>query len=325
MRPSLVLVVILLLGILNAVPVQAADTITITVDIPDYRVTTQGGTDYVDLPGGEALVAEEGRPLVPYFVKSINYPRGQRVQNVLLKERSGLKTATGLELPVVIHQQYPEVPVTMMPGWYPEESYQWQVWDNSDGSTSLVITIFPFYYNPDTTAVEFYQKYVFDIESMTTSVTISRIVMDKEVYSLGDEVNVELFVNNASDAQDVVISLAIRNIETAEVSDGLPLELMRGLGGEASYNAMWESGNVSAGDYLLEATLTDIAGNVLDFKKMGIIIRDMKDIPPVSEQSSTPPVQKQAGGIPIVYIITGASIIAVAIIFFVIWRRRGAS
>lgn len=322
MRRAWIPVGILLFALLNAALAHAADTTTITVNIPDYRVTTVGDIDYVDLPGGETLVAEEGRPQVPYFVKSIDYPKGQRVQNVLLKERSGMKTATGLRLPVVRHQQYPEVPIAMKPGWYPEESYQWRVWDNSDGSTTLTIIIYPFHYDPDTTAVEFYQKYVFNIESVTTSVTISRIVMDKEVYLPGDRINVELFAYNASQAQDVVISLAIRNTETAEAIEGLPLGLMKGLTGEASYNAVWESGNASAGDYSLEAKLMDTSGNLLDSKKIGIIIRNVKEVPPVSPQPSVPPAQEETGGIPVGYLIAGVIMIVAAVILIVIWRRR---
>ena len=111
MRHAWILMGVSLLSILNSVPIQAADTTTITISIPDYRVTTENGIDYVDLPGGETLIAEEGRPQVPYFIKSIDYPKGKKVQNVLLKERSGLRTESGLKLPVVRHKQYPEVPV----------------------------------------------------------------------------------------------------------------------------------------------------------------------------------------------------------------------
>jgi hypothetical protein len=308
---------ILLLGMFNAVPAQAADSAVITVNIPDYRVTTEGGTDYVDLPGGEALLDEEGRPLVPYFIHTIDYPEGQRVQEVVLKERSGLKTATGLKLPVVVHRPDPEVPVAMKPGWYPAEIFQWRVWDNPDGGTALVIAIYPFCYNADTTEVEFYQKYLFEVKSVTTTVKISNIVTDKEIYALHDRITIELFVNNSSPPRDVVISLTIMNSETAEVIDGLPLGLMKDLGGEASYNAVWDSGNAAAGDYLLEATLSDTSGTVLDSRRMGIIIRDTQDIPPASGQS-----QKHAGGIPIIYLGGGAGIIIVAITLVVIRQRK---
>jgi hypothetical protein len=324
MTRALILAGILLLGVLNAIPVQAADTTTITIDIPDYRVTTEGSTDYVNLPGGEVLLAEEGRPQVPYIVKSIDYPQGQRVQNVLLKERSGLKTATGLRLPVVRHQWSPDVPVTMKPGWYPLEMYQWQVWDNDDGSTTLVIIIYPFYYNTDTGEVEFYQKYIFDIESITSYITITRISADKEIHALGDSINVEMFVYNESAAQDVVVSLAIRGIDTAEVIAGLPLGLMKDLSGEASYNAAWDSRNATAGDYLLEVTLTDTAGNVLDLKKMQILLREKEDIPVVTAQPSVPHEQKETAGISVTYIIIVGTVVIVvaAIIFLVVWRRR---
>jgi len=107
-------------------------------------VTAIDNLDYVEIPGGEVLVEEEGRPRVPYYIKSIDYPEGHRVQEVILKERSGLVTATGLRLPVVILSQYPELPVEMKAGWYPEEEYGWRLWENPDGSTTLVIELYPF-------------------------------------------------------------------------------------------------------------------------------------------------------------------------------------
>jgi hypothetical protein len=326
MKPGLILIGILLIITISAVPAYSSDNEIIKVSIPEYQVSSESGIDHVFLPGGEILLAEEGRPKVPYYIKSIDYPAGQRVQNVLLKERTGLETATGLVLPVVIEEQYPEVPVTMKSGWYPLEMYRWQVWENGSGGTTLSIIIFPFYYNADTTDVEFYREYVFEIESSASTTTISRIVTDREIYTLKDQINIELFINNTSAPQDVVINLEIKNLENGESEEGLQLGLLPGLSGEASYNAIWDSSSAAAGDYRLEATLTDTTGSILDVKKTLFLIREIKDIPPETGKptESTPslPAEEKTRKIPIVYIIGGAVIILAAIIAIVVWRKR---
>jgi len=70
---------------------------SLEITIPEYEVTLRDGNiAYVSIPGGEVLLAEEGRPRVPYVVKTIDYPSGYRVQDIELSEKSGFKPATVL-------------------------------------------------------------------------------------------------------------------------------------------------------------------------------------------------------------------------------------
>ncbi len=252
------------LAALAAGPAGAQDYTSVAVSVPDYSVNTVGGLDYVDIPGGETMLGEEGRPAVPYFVKSLDLPQDCRVQAVTLQARSGLKTARGLRLPVVVHQEYPTAPVAMKGGWYPQADYEWEALINADGSTSLVISVYPFYYNPDTAEVNFYQYYEFSVAYVVSAVRIARISPSAVAYATGSRAVFNLLLENTGAAQDVVVGLVIKRPDTEEPVESLPLSLLRSLQGEASFAASWEVGDTAAGDYLLEATVYDTAGTVLD-------------------------------------------------------------
>ena len=239
------------------------------ITVPDYEVDTIAGLDYVDIPGGDVLLVE-GKPRVPYYSVSVDYPKGHRVQEVTLAERAGLVTATGLKLPTVVTQPLSSSGSDPLPdgneGWYPEEDSRWRVWGNPDGSTTLVIVMYPFYYNPETTDVRFYKNYRFDIEYIVSNVEIRRLYTDKDIYEPGDKVAVDIELNNSGETQDVVVSTVIKQYGSNEVVDGLPLRSLKNLVGDASLTAEWDSGGTAPGTYYAEVILTDTAGNMLDKK-----------------------------------------------------------
>jgi len=243
------------------------------VTVPDYEVDTIAGLDYVDIPGGNVLLVE-GKPRVPYYSVSVDYPKGHRVQDVTLKERAGMVTATGLKLPTVVVKPLSssgsDLPPDGNEGWYPEEDYRWRVWENPDGSTTLVIVMYPFYYNPETTDVKFYKNYRFDIEYIISNVEITRLYTDKDIYERGDEVTLDIQLNNSGATQDVVVSTVIKQYGLGETVAGLPLRSLKNLVGDASLTAEWDSGGTMPGSYYAEVILTDTAGNMLD-KKVAMI------------------------------------------------------
>jgi len=239
------------------------------VTVPDYEVDTIAGLDYVNIPGGDVLLVE-GKPRVPYYSVSVDYPKGHRVQEVILAERAGLVTATGLKLPTVVVEPLSssgsDLPPDGNEGWYPKQDYRWRVWDNSDGSTTMVIVMYPFYYNPETTDVKFYQNYRFDIKYIISNVEITRLYTDKDAYEPGDEVTLDMWLNNSGETQDVVVSTVIKQYGSNEVVNGLPLRSLKNLVGDASLTAEWDSGGTAPGNYYAEVILTDTAGNMLDKK-----------------------------------------------------------
>ena len=273
---TLIICSAVIIALYSNVSMAESPPASIEVTIPDYFVTTTGGLDYVKIPGGEILLDEEGRPRVPYYIASVDYPAGWRVQEVTLEERDGLTTDTGLNLPVVILSDAPESQIEMIGGWYPEEDYSWNIWENADGSTRLDIVVYPFYYNGDTAEVRFYSDYTFSVDCVSSTVAITDLVLDKYEYSPNETVNIDIAFQNNGDVQDIVAGLAINRYGSGETVDGLPLRLLRDVSGDCGLSAAWDTGDTEEGYYYVEATLTDATGNVLDTETVGFGIETVE-------------------------------------------------
>jgi hypothetical protein len=245
---------------------------SLEVNVPNYKVTRINGLDHVEIPGGQLLLVHD-MPMVPYYATLVDYPRGYEVTDVVLTERSGLATTTDLNLPVVNmdpdrdESEKLETPSESTGAeWYPEEEYSWEVIENPDGSTTLLIMIYPFYYNPLTTDIEFYRNYKFDISYTASTVEILALTTDKEVYPEGDTILVNLRLNNSGDAQDVLCEAVVKAGSSGEIIDGLLLHVLKGFTGLASFSPQWDSSEVTPGYYFVEVTLKDTGGKVLDQK-----------------------------------------------------------
>jgi hypothetical protein len=237
---------------------------TIEIDIPDYEVVTIQDVDYVEIPDGKILLEEEGRPMVPYYVTSIEYPSSYIIQDVILKDRSGLIIATNLTLPVVIHNEWENEPPNIISGIYPEIDYRWIIRENTNGNTTLIINMYPFYYNPDTTNVEFYKNYKFDIEYIHSDLSINNLFTNREIIKPGDEITIHIWLNNTGESMDIITSSMIKNYVTHEVIDGLPIRILKDVEGLCSYSVTWSSSLfVSEGLYYFEVIFTDNTGNTL--------------------------------------------------------------
>jgi hypothetical protein len=246
---------------------------SIEISIPEYKVETKANFDYVSIPGGEILLAEEGRPRVPYFVKTINYPKEYRIQDVILKERTGLTTSTGLKLPVVIIGPPTDL-LKMKEGWYPEEDYKWKVWVNRDGSSTLIIRVYPFFYNPDTTNVKFYRYYKFDINYILSTIAIAGLSVDKNIYQPKDTLAIDMWLNNSGETEDVIVNTIIKQSGTDEIIDGLALRSLKSFSGEAFYSTEWTIDDHKPGYYYVEVCLTDSSGNIYDKKTIDFNIQE---------------------------------------------------
>jgi hypothetical protein len=230
----------------------------------------------VEIPGG-ALLLVEGEPRIPFYSVHLEYPAGHEIQDVALAERAGLTTATGLNVPIVTLtvRDGEEGSSAASTGWYPEEEYDWRAFQNPDGTTSLIIIMYPFYYNPLTTDVQFYKNYSFNITYTVATVEITRLETDEDAYRQGDQVAVDVGLNNAGEAEDVIFNAAIKRYSTGEAVDGLLLRSLQDLIGPASFSPRWDSSGFEPDYYYVEVTLQDNSSNVLDRQtemfRLGII------------------------------------------------------
>jgi hypothetical protein len=237
--------------------------------VPDYQVDTVDGVDHVEIPGGKTLL-EEGRPQVPYYAVTVDYPLGYKVQDVNLTDKSGLTVTTGLNIPLTTmipdgsSADASSSPLAEGGDWYPKGAYDWRAFDNPDGSTTLVIQIYPFFYNALTTDVRFYRDYGFDITYTESHVDITSLTIDQDEYRQGDVVGVEIELDNADAAQDVIVSAWIECYSSGEIVDGLQLKTLTGLSRQASFSPQWDSAGFEPGYYRVVATVKDSDENLLD-------------------------------------------------------------
>jgi hypothetical protein len=237
---------------------------TIEINIPDYIKTKMGSFDYITIPGCIMLTSEEGRPLVPTYSKSITYPGNYKIQDVVLKEKSGLKVEEGLKLPTVTLGYTPEHPAEMKPGIYPQLDYTWRSLKNTDGSYTLNIIIYPVSYDPETLKLIFYKHYEFEVKYITSSVEIKSVTTDKYAYKPKDILKADIYINNPGTSQDLILAPVIKQYGSGEVVDGLVLKSLKDFTGEAMVSLEWDTKETPYGYYIIEVTLFDKLNNYLD-------------------------------------------------------------
>jgi parallel beta-helix repeat protein len=242
---------------------------SLEVTIPDYVVATREGFDYVEIPGGDLLL-ENGEYRLPYYPLFIDFSKGQRVQNVILTDRSGLVTDIGLNIPITTIRCHSSdgalhhAPVQIESS-VPTETHRWEVIENPDGGTTLLLMIYPFYYNPNTTDVMFYREYSFDIDSIATTTEITSLATNEDVYPQGGElVTINLTLSNSGASQDVIINASIKQYGSDELVDLLAPVTLTDFSGETSRSLLWNSAGFAPGYHYVEVTLHNVAGNLLD-------------------------------------------------------------
>jgi hypothetical protein len=256
---------------------------SLEVVVPDYQVTHRDGWDYVEIPDGILLLVED-QPQIPIYSVRLDVPSGYEIQDVLLTERSGLTTVTGLNIPTtsLIEKDGQGQELAASTSWYPEPVYDWRSYQNPDGTADLVITVYPFYYNPLTTDVQFYQRYHFHIAYTASTVAVTALHTDQDAYPQGAPVVVDLGLENTGEAQDVIVSAAVKRCGSHEVVAGLLLRTLHHLVGPASFSLHWDSTGFEPDDYYVEATLQAEDGHVLDVQtamfRLGLVSGEITEI-----------------------------------------------
>jgi hypothetical protein len=238
--------------------------------LPRYEVTRFESLDYVRISGGQMLTEEEGRPLVPYYVEYVDYPEGYRVQGIVLKERSGLETATGLKLPVVLLDMNRASPVAMKPGLYPNRNHAWRVVDLPQGGTKLGVAVYPFDYDPKTTNVTYYRNYDFDIEYVRSSAALAGLTADKHSYVPPETAQLRLRIENTGESQRITVGAALVKAATGVTVKQLPALTLAAPADTSSATLRLPTRGIPNGDYYADVVISDIAGKVLDKKQVGL-------------------------------------------------------
>ena len=254
------------------------------VIIPDYQVTSTEDGDLVEIPGG-GMVLVPGMPMVPSYNVVIEYPTGQMIQDVVLTQRGGLVTDTGLNIPFAMPAEAAAEAAARAgdvsaaglaaegPGWWPDADFAWTTIRNPDDTITLIITIFPFYYNSATTNVEFYKNYAFDITYTTSEVEITLLETDRFAYREEQTVVASVYLLNSGQGPvDVIVEAALRSEATGETVSGFPLRTLTGVRGLASFTMELDTAGLPSGNYLLEVAVLDAAGALLDSETETILL-----------------------------------------------------
>jgi len=245
----------------------ASPTSLITITIPDLVIETNDGYDYVSIPDGDILLAE-GMPRVPYYVVGQEYPAGYRIQDVDLISASSAIALGKLNLPTIsmVYDQsaITQIPQSTVAGWYPQKYYDWQAVRNSDSTSSLTISIYPFFYNTTTKEAQLTKEFGFEIKYILSSVSIVTFNANKAAFGPTEEAVFDVQLSNQGDPCDVVVKLVIKDYYSGEVVIGLPLRQLKSLISQASISFQYSLADTKLGDYYAEVSVTDQDGNILD-------------------------------------------------------------
>jgi hypothetical protein len=237
----------------------------LVMEIPGYTVDKFEGLDHVLIPGGRIWM-EEGKPQIPYYSERFLCPAGAKVQGVSLSETSETSTSTGLNLPLTENEVrgFPadsDPPVDS--GSYPAWDYLWPEIENPDGTSELVLQVFPFKYDPSTKESSFRDRFTFAIDYIQSDIAITDLNTDKDEYWSGERVGVEMAILNPGTGHDLIADVCIRRFASGELVDGLLFRTLDDLTGAASCGLTWDP-QVEPGHYYVEAEIRDSEGLVLD-------------------------------------------------------------
>jgi hypothetical protein len=272
----------------SAAVLAAEPPAMVDVAVPEYQVTRQGGADYVTIPGGQMLVVEQGRPMVPYLVRSVNYPSGYMVQSVRLKRKAAARTQTGLKLPAVILDDTPRTQITMKPGLYPAQDFDWKLWQSLEGGNDLVLSVYPFRYDPATGAATFCPDYQFEVKYVRSDISIAGLETDSFAYHPRSRTTVTARLKNAGRAKDIAVSMNVAVKGTTGQGAAVRSQRLRVLPGDTAVTLGWQSADGTAGDYSAEVFVRDGTGNLLDHRqvdfRLGVPAGDVSSFTATPEQ-----------------------------------------
>lgn len=244
--------------------------------VPDYEVDSLDDKDHVTIPGGNMLL-EEDKPAVPYYKVRIDFPEGYAVDDVILQERSEPLTATGLNIPISdMGEDGSTIGAVLRSSgdseWWPakETAFEYDFETRPDRISVLTLTVYPFYYNSLTTDVLFFKTYTFDIIYNSSEAGITHFTTEKENYAAGEKVQADLRLTGSQNANDLIIEVVVKEESSDEVVDGLLLRTLDSVTPAACCSLEWDTGNIPAGTYYLDAKIRNSSGNLIGRRRKTI-------------------------------------------------------
>ena len=247
----------------------------IVVDLQPVTSHLVGGYDQVEIPGGQTYLVE-GEYQIPIYIKTVTYPAGVHIQNVSLTVQSGLTShvgfniikteATPLSGILPSRQLVPSLAPTAPTGWSPDfpNSFKWSIDEDGDVET-LIITIYPFNYDPEALYSEYFNHFEFNVQTITSDITILSAKTDQEVYAMGNPVNLDVIAkNSAQTGADVTISASIYKVGDPSTQYAFELTMLKDLTGKGTATLSWDSTPAGTGYYTLVIELKDNTNQVVD-------------------------------------------------------------
>ncbi|MBC7194319.1 MAG: PKD domain-containing protein [Caldisericia bacterium] len=236
-------------------------------DIPEPEIIKVEDYDNILIKGCH-YTSETGKPYIPYLIYEQNYSKNYKIQNVKLINKTNLQTFLGLSIPDVYPYSPNENPPQMLPqediGWYPKIDYDWKVIENIDGSTILLISVFPFIYNRDIKELKFYKRFEFQVDYIYSPVKINYLYLEKTTYDIEDKVNLEVEVENVDkESKDFLISSVIKS-DDEQIIDNLEIQEINNLKGKGKLNLIWNNTKKLSGRFLFEVSIKDLEGTLYD-------------------------------------------------------------
>jgi hypothetical protein len=250
-KHSVVACLVLCIGWCLAQPTE------VSVTVPDYVVERVGDVDHVSIPGGLMLVEEDGRPVVPYFIRTVKLPAGWRVQDMVLKSRAGLKTDSGLSLPTVQPDFGPAAPALKQP--FPDREFAWSA--RYEKSPALYVFVYPFRYEPATGRAQFYKQHEFEVRYARSTVRLVSVMPDRAACEPGDTVRLDVVFENTGPEQDATVTVV------AQRAGGEPVEVASrdaSIGRSDTLALAWRTKGLATGVFDVEVVARDPKGNELD-------------------------------------------------------------
>ncbi len=231
------------------------------LSFPPPVTAEHGGVTEVTIPGELLLLEEEGRPQVPYARREMVLPAGFRLREMRLVQAAAPETLAGIVPPVVRHDAYREDPVPMTPGYFPEKQFRWELLENADGGTVLVVSAFPFHYDPKARAGVFHRSFEFAIDGFETGVRVSSIGATRPDFVPGEAAEVRLGLANIGAAQAVTVEAGVYGGER-RVARLTSKKLT--LAAADSLILTWNTDRSTVGDFEMRVSVVDASGRELD-------------------------------------------------------------